>query len=75
MFQNFLDELTRYFDCGMKTTKEALDNTKALLQQYRDKIKTISMLYQWENDKALAIDIEWQKVKVFLFFFFLLGRL
>nr|XP_037876587.1 uncharacterized protein LOC105841628 isoform X3 [Bombyx mori] len=57
-----LDELTRYFECGVQAPKESLDNTKALLKDYRDKIQTTSANYQWENDRSLAMDKQWQMV-------------
>lgn len=58
-----LDELTRYFECGIKAPKEAIDNTKAMLIEYQNTIKTIRMQYQWENDKCIAMDEQLQKVR------------
>lgn len=56
------DELSRYFDCGVSAPKEAVENTKMMMKQYQDKIKSIHMKYQWENDKSIVIDKQWLMV-------------
>ncbi|KAI8423170.1 hypothetical protein MSG28_014225 [Choristoneura fumiferana] len=41
----FTQEMTRFLDCGMGATKEAIANTKALLNEYQLKIKSMEMEY------------------------------
>ncbi|KAJ0170858.1 hypothetical protein K1T71_013630 [Dendrolimus kikuchii] len=58
-----LDELSRYFDCGVCAPKEAIENTKSMMKEYQDKIKAVRIEYQWENDKSIVIDRQWLMVE------------
>ncbi|XP_073963443.1 MICOS complex subunit Mic60-like isoform X2 [Choristoneura fumiferana] len=62
-FTTNLEEMTRFLDCGMGATKEAIANTKALLNEYQLKIKSMEMEYIWQNDESLVMDERWMKVE------------
>ncbi|XP_046972875.1 MICOS complex subunit Mic60-like [Vanessa cardui] len=58
-----IEDLTRYLECGLKGTKEEIENTMTLMKDYLQQIKTSCILYQWENDKSIVLDDQWQKVE------------
>ncbi|KAF9406274.1 hypothetical protein HW555_013299 [Spodoptera exigua] len=60
---NRLDEMVRYLDCGVQASKEQIRNSKLLARDYHDKFKAAFMAYQWENDKSIAMDRQWQMVE------------
>ncbi|XP_052752819.1 uncharacterized protein LOC113514523 isoform X1 [Galleria mellonella] len=58
-----LDGLIHYFECGVKASSEAMNNTRCLIKEYRDKIKAMMIEYKWQNDKSVVLDAQWQKVE------------
>ncbi|XP_045455319.1 MICOS complex subunit Mic60-like [Melitaea cinxia] len=58
-----IEDLTRYFECGVKGSKEDIESTKVLMNDYQQKIKASRIQYQWENDKSVVLDDQWQKVE------------
>ncbi|KPJ03614.1 Putative mitochondrial inner membrane protein [Papilio xuthus] len=58
--QEGMEELTRYLDCGVQALPEAIEKTKEMMEQCQEKIKATLIQYQWENDKALVRDRQWQ---------------
>ncbi|XP_050357349.1 MICOS complex subunit Mic60-like [Nymphalis io] len=58
-----IEDLTRYLECGLKGTKEEIESTIILMNDYLQQIKASCILYQWENDKSIVLDDQWQKVE------------
>ncbi|XP_072932362.1 uncharacterized protein Mitofilin [Epargyreus clarus] len=58
-----MDELTRYLECGVEASRDAIENTKCLMSDYHKRIKAALIKYQWENDLSVALDDKWQKVE------------
>ncbi|XP_013165405.1 PREDICTED: MICOS complex subunit MIC60 [Papilio xuthus] len=64
--QEGMEELTRYLDCGVQALPEAIEKTKEMMEQCQEKIKATLIQYQWENDKALVRDRQWQMVETYI---------
>ncbi|KAM3960705.1 MICOS complex subunit Mic60 [Aphomia sociella] len=62
-----LDGLTRYFECGVQVPSETMHNTRSLINEIQDKIKAMMLEYQWQNDKSIALDAQWQMVEELIF--------
>ncbi|XP_045506368.1 MICOS complex subunit Mic60-like [Colias croceus] len=60
---NDLDDLTHYFECGVKAPKEDMCNIRGLINDYQKKLKISRIKYEWENDKSIAMDQHWQRVE------------
>ncbi|CAH0597761.1 unnamed protein product [Chrysodeixis includens] len=58
-----LDEMVRYLDCGVQATKEQIENSKAVNKDFHDRFKVAYMEYQWENDRSIVLDAQWQIVE------------
>ncbi|KAG6464589.1 hypothetical protein O3G_MSEX014619 [Manduca sexta] len=61
-----LDELTRYFSCGVDAPKDEIDNTKCMIKDYQNRITSMKSEYEWEHDKSIVMDRQWQKVGEFM---------
>ncbi|XP_068625460.1 MICOS complex subunit Mic60-like isoform X4 [Battus philenor] len=61
--QEGMGELTRYMECGIQAPQEAIEKTKEMLSVCSDKMMTACIQFQWENDKALVRDRQWQMVE------------
>ncbi|CAH2097055.1 unnamed protein product [Euphydryas editha] len=61
-----IEDLTRYFECGVKGSKEDIESTRILMNDYLQKIKASRIQYQWENDKSVVLDDQWQKVEILI---------
>ncbi|PZC73166.1 hypothetical protein B5X24_HaOG209958 [Helicoverpa armigera] len=59
-----LEEMVRYLDCGVQATKEQIRNSKLLHRDLQDKFTSAFISYQWENERSLAMDKQWQMVEV-----------
>ncbi|XP_047512577.1 MICOS complex subunit Mic60-like [Pieris napi] len=57
------NDLIQYFECGVKAPPEHITNTRGLINDYQKKLTASLMQYEWENDKALAMDMHWQRVE------------
>ncbi|XP_022123248.2 MICOS complex subunit Mic60-like [Pieris rapae] len=57
------NDLIQYFECGVKAPPEHIANTRGLINDYQQKLTASLMQYEWENDKALAMDMHWQMVE------------
>ncbi|XP_013142404.1 PREDICTED: reticulocyte-binding protein 2 homolog a-like isoform X2 [Papilio polytes] len=64
--QEGMEELTRYLDCGVQALPEAIEKAKEMMGQCQEKIKATIIEYQWENDKALVRDRQWQMVETYI---------
>ncbi|KPJ08950.1 Putative mitochondrial inner membrane protein [Papilio machaon] len=64
--QEGMEELTRYLECGVQALPEAIEKTKEMMEQCQEKIKAMLIQYQWENDKALVRDRQWQMVETYI---------
>ncbi|CAB3258331.1 unnamed protein product [Arctia plantaginis] len=60
---NRLEEMTRYLDCGVQASKDEIENAKLLFRNYKTQYTASRIQYEWENDKALARDRQWQIVE------------
>ncbi|XP_022827517.1 MICOS complex subunit Mic60-like isoform X1 [Spodoptera litura] len=58
-----LDEMVKYLDCGVQASKDQIKNSKLLARDYHEKFKAAFMAYQWENDRSIALDAQWQLVE------------
>ncbi|CAG9794824.1 unnamed protein product [Diatraea saccharalis] len=57
-------DLTRYLECGVQASKEAIAETRGLIDDYKDKIDAARMQYEWQYDKSIALDAQFAKVLV-----------
>ncbi|XP_026728939.1 MICOS complex subunit Mic60-like [Trichoplusia ni] len=58
-----LDEMVRYLDCGVQASKDQIENSKAINRDFHDRFKVAFMEYQWENDRSIVLDAQWQTVE------------
>ncbi|CAK1594481.1 unnamed protein product [Parnassius mnemosyne] len=61
--QDDMDDLTRYLDCGVQALPEAIEKAKTMMQACQEKVKAACIEFQWENDKSVVRDKQWQTVE------------
>ncbi|RVE52791.1 hypothetical protein evm_002664 [Chilo suppressalis] len=61
-----MDDLARYMECGVEAPKQAIAETKGLVNDYRDKIEAARIQYVWEYDKSVELDAQVAKVEEFV---------
>ncbi|CAG4967352.1 unnamed protein product [Parnassius apollo] len=61
--QEDMDDLNRYLDCGVQALPEAIEKTRTMMQACQEKVKAACVEFQWENDKSVVRDRQWQTVE------------
>ncbi|XP_075986346.1 MICOS complex subunit Mic60-like [Anticarsia gemmatalis] len=60
------EELNRYLDCGVQAPKDAIAKTKLLHKDLRQLYTGSRMQFQWQNDKSLVMDTQWEMVEMII---------